>query len=52
MATGIVFVDIDTEARTGAYTILGYLAGSRSLPLPGGGEGSDGDVGAPRESTL
>ena len=38
LAIGIVFVEIDAEARTGAYTILGtiagYLAGSKVPDQP------------------
>ena len=48
LATGIVFADIDTDTRTGAYTILGtiagYLAGSRVAPT-GGGDGTGGAGG-------
>lgn len=43
LATAITFAGIDSETRTGAYTILGtiagYLAGSRVGPAPGGGGG-------------
>ena len=51
LAAAIVFVHIDSEARTGAYTILGtiagYLAGSK---IPGGDDGPDGeDNGKPSQ---
>jgi hypothetical protein len=49
LATAIVFAKIDTEARTGAYTILGtiagYLAGSRVVPTGGGSGNSEGHAG-------
>ncbi len=60
LATAIVFADIEDDTRTGAYTILGtiagYLAGSRAVPSGEGGkknkEAPARAAGTPPESSL
>ncbi len=56
LATAITFAGIDSETRTGAYTILGtiagYLAGSRVGPNPGGGGGGENKQDPQVEASL